>query len=253
MLETHSIVSSAFQKPRQIRVWLPEDYKENSGKRYPVLYIHDGQNVFRDEDAIGGVSLNLEAYLTDHPRDFIVAAIEQNPEERTDEFCPWPNGKYSRRFLGDTPSFGGKGETYLHFIVHEVKPFMDRHYRTLKNKTAMAGISLGGLITVFAACRYPHVFKNIVLFSSAFYPNQEELEALLKQSDLSAVDTFYMDWGTKEAGDGTEMSEAFSVSNQAIYELVKKKLPCAEAKVIEGGEHHYLFFRDRVRALFSFL
>ena len=148
MLETFHIHMTSFKQDRQIRVYLPKSYNEEK-KKYPVLYMHDGQNVFNDNDAIGGTSLELEKFLDENGLEVIVVGIDQNTNDRINEYCPWVNGEYSRKILGHVSTTGGKGKEYVDFIVNELKPFIDKNYRTLKDHTAMAGISLGGLITIY--------------------------------------------------------------------------------------------------------
>ena len=103
---------------RTIRVYLPNNYSEVS-KRYPVLYMHDGQNVFENEDAIGGVALELNKYLEQNKRDLIIVAIDQNTygKERINEYCPWIDGQYCEKLIGEKSSLGGKGKEYVNFIV----------------------------------------------------------------------------------------------------------------------------------------
>lgn len=253
MLDIFSMTIKSFQQQRRIQVYLPRSYQFGE-KKYPVLYMHDGQNVFRNDEAIGGVSLELESYLDKKELDVIVVAIDQNSDERKNEYCPWENGAYSQIFLdAASSSFGGKGKPYIEFIVEELKPSIDKKYRTIENRAAMAGISMGGLITLYAACIYPKVFKDLFVFSGAFYANQEKIEDLLEATDLSAIRTLYMDCGTDEAGSGTFISKEFLASNHAIYEVAKRKLPTAEFKVLEGEEHNYRAFQKRVPQLFSFL
>lgn len=253
MLDIFLMTIKSFEQQRRIQVYLPRSYQLGE-KKYPVLYMHDGQNVFQDGEAIGGVSLELESYLEETGLDVIVVAIDQNSDERKNEYCPWENGAYSQKFLGaESSSFGGKGKQYIEFIVEELKPSIDKKYRTIENQTAMAGISMGGLITLYAACLYPKVFKDLYVFSGAFYANQEKIEDLLEATDLSAIRTLYMDCGTDEAGSGTFVSEEFLASNHAIYEVVKRKVPAANFKVLEGKEHNYRSFQKRVPQLFSFL
>lgn len=241
------------QDERVVRVYTPKSYQK-SEKRYPVLYMHDGQNVFRNDNAIGGISLELEHYLDENNMDIIVVAIDQRSEERKNEYCPWENGAYSKPFLEDkTPSFGGGGSGYIEFIVGELKPHIDKTYRTQKSHTAMAGISLGGLITLYAACTYPHLFTNIVLLSSAFYANQEKIEKLLETTDLSALTTLYMDCGTSEAGCDSTISHEFLASNQAIADKLSEKISVVTFNILEGEEHNYLSFQKRVPELFRFL
>lgn len=148
---------------------------------------------------------------------------------------------------------GGKGKQYVEFIVNELKPFIDNNYRTLKEHTAMAGISLGGLISTYAMCRYPKIFRNIAILSSAFYRNQEEIEKLIQCTDLSLIENVYLDCGTKEAGDDEAISMEFLASNKIIYGMVKEKIPNAKLQIVEEAEHNYLAFRDRVPKLFTFL
>ncbi|MFE8701544.1 alpha/beta hydrolase [Cytobacillus sp. FJAT-54145] len=251
MLEFLSVYMSSFKENRNINVYLPHNYYE-ANKRYPVLYMHDGQNVFRDTGAIGGVSLSLENYLNENSLEVIVVAINQNSEERLNEYCPWVNGAYSKKVLGYQCPSGGKGEVYVDFIVHELKPLIDKKYRTLIDHTSIGGISLGGLISVYAVCRYPHIFKKIIAISSAFYRNQEEIEKLIKSSDWSQVESVYLDWGDKE-GKGERIHQLFSNSNQSVCDILKEKTPNLTYKIIKNGEHSYKHFKERVPEIFSFL
>ncbi|WP_081987034.1 alpha/beta hydrolase [Planococcus sp. CAU13] len=253
MLDIFPVYSNKLANERLVRVYTPADYHEKE-KSYPVLYMHDGQNVFNDKEAIGGLSLRLEKYLDENKLEIIVVAIDQNSPERKDEYCPWPNNEFSRKLLADeTLSFGGKGDAYSSFVVEELKPLIDRKYRTQKDAAAMAGISMGGQIALYTACKYPGVFRNLILLSSAFYANQEEMEKLVATADLTAIRNIYMDCGTDEAGKGTFISEEFLASNKSIFNIVKQKVFNARFEALEGKEHHYRFFQKRVPELTSFL
>jgi len=251
MIEKIQIYITSFNENRMIRVYLPENYS-NETIRYPVLYMHDGQNVFNDEDAIGGHSLQLEEYLTKKKIKLIVVAIDQNSEERMNEYCPWKNGHYSKKIVGRIDSTGGKGKQYIDFIVNELKPFIDKQYRTLKGQSSMAGISLGGLISTYAACVYPNIFRNVAVLSSAFFRNQEEIEKLLQKADLSQLEKFYLDCGTSEAKTDKMISNEFVNSNNEIYEILRKKDIRVKFNIIEDAEHHYLFFKQRVPEIFKY-
>jgi predicted alpha/beta superfamily hydrolase len=250
--EKFQIYMKSFKENRTIRVYLPKRYQVNVDQRYPVIYMHDGQNVFDDTEAIGGTSLSLEEYLDEQELEVIVVAIDQNSDERFNEYCPWVNGEYSEKVLGYQSGLGGKGEQYIDFITHELKPFIDKKYRTLKDSTAMVGISLGGLISVYAACKYPHIYRNIVGYSSAFWRNQEQIEELIRNTDLSSIESMYLDWGAKEVED-EKVSELFAASNQAVADLLSEKVPHLESRVIDDGKHHYSHFKKRVPQLFSFM
>ncbi|MEH7179806.1 alpha/beta hydrolase [Neobacillus vireti] len=254
MLEKFNVYMSSLKQERMIRVYFPDSYKE-SNKRYPVLYMHDGQNVFEDEGAIKGVSLGLKDYLDKKNLEIIVVAIDLNPEgeERFNEYCPWVTGAIAEKMIGHPSSVGGKGEQYLDFIVNELKPLIDRKYRTLENQTSMAGISLGGLISTYAACRYPRIFKRIAAISPGYYRNQEELEKFVKNSDLSGVEKFYMDFGTHEIADDKERNKEFTEMIQTIYEILDSKIADTLYQTIENGEHNYTSFRKRIPHVLAYL
>ncbi|ETI70778.1 alpha/beta hydrolase [Neobacillus vireti] len=254
MLEIHQVYMTSFKQDRTIRVYLPVSYNQ-SGKVYPVLYMHDGQNVFEDAGAINGVSLGMKDYLDESGLEIIVVGIDLNTEgeERVNEYCPWINGELSKKVLGYASPTGGRGEEYLDFVVNELKPLIDKKYRTLTNHTSMAGISLGGLISTYAACRYPQIFKRIAALSPAFYRNQEEIEKLIINSDLSAVERFYMDCGTKEAGENEELSKLFFKRNNGVYQILSSKIPNSKFQMIESGEHNYTNFRNRIPDMLAYL
>lgn len=254
MLEKFSVYMTSFSQERTIRVYLPENYNEEK-KRYPVLYMHDGQNIFQDEDAIRGISLGMKEYLDASGLEIIVVGIDLNTvgEKRVNEYCPWVNGELSKRMLGRASSSGGMGEVYLDFILTELKPLIDGKYRTVENNSSMVGISLGGLISTYAACRYPHIFTKIAVISPAYYRNQEEIEKLLRNSDLSSIERFYMDCGTKEAGEVEEISKILFDSSHTIYGILSKKITNTKFQILEDDEHDYAFFKKRIPEVLSFL
>ncbi|MGR9049828.1 alpha/beta hydrolase [Halobacillus faecis] len=250
MLEIFQIHMTPFRENRIVRVYLPEGYNPNDKKRYPVIYMHDGQNVFRDSDAIGGLSLSLEDYLDKNGLEVIVVAIDQNPQERINEYCPWINGNYSERVLGYPCNLGGRGEQYIDFITKDLKPFIDCKYQTSPEDTSMVGISLGGLVSVYAACKYPQIYKNVVGFSSAFWRNQEQMEELIKKSDLSSIHSLYLDWGDRE-GEDEEVNRRFYASNERVACILREKVQNFTCSVIVGAKHDYSSFKNRVPKIFS--
>ena len=254
VLEKFPVYMSSFKQERLVRVYFPDSYSEEN-KRFPVLYMHDGQNVFEDEGAIKGVSLGMKDYLDKTGLEIIVVAIDQNPEgeERVNEYCPWLNGEVSKQILGYASPSGGRGKEYIDFIVNELKPLIDDKYRTMENETSMAGISLGGLISTYAACRYPHIFKRIAALSPGFYRNQEEIENLLRTSDLSEIEKFYMDFGTKEVGADEEMNQVVLDLTNRVYQILNEKVTDLNFQLVEDAEHAYLFFRKRIPAVLSYL
>ncbi|PLS03113.1 alpha/beta hydrolase [Neobacillus cucumis] len=254
MIENFPLFMSSFNQERTIRVYLPESYS-NQTKDYPVLYMQDGQNVFEDDHAIKGVSLGLKDYLNRSGLEIIVVAIDLNPEgeERVNEYCPWVNGKISEEILGFASPTGGRGEEYLNFIVTELKPTIDKKYWTRKDHTSIAGISLGGLISTYAACRYPKIFKRVAAISPGYYRNQEEIENLLKISDLTSIEKFYLDFGTTEVGADEKMNKFLLNLTNRVVDILHTKTPNLHFELIEKAEHAYPFFQKRVTGMLSYL
>ncbi len=161
------IVDTAFLIPqlnrtRRVWIYLPPGY-ETSKKRYPVLYMHDGQNVFDDLTSFAGewsVDETLDS-ISNHAGEMIVVAVDHGGDKRANEYCPYDMEKYGK----------GEGDQYLDFLVRTLKPFIDKNYRTEKNKksTFIAGSSMGGLISMYAVLKYPKVFGSAGVFSPAFW------------------------------------------------------------------------------------
>jgi predicted alpha/beta superfamily hydrolase len=151
-------------RSRTLRIYLPPGY-ETSGKRYPVLYMHDGQNLFDDATSfVGewGVDETLDAMAQAGKLELIVVGIDHGAEKRVPELTPWPNPDQSAV---------AEGAQYLDFVVEVVKPFVDARYRTLADRdhTGIMGSSLGGLISDYAMRTHPDVFGRIGIFSPSYW------------------------------------------------------------------------------------
>lgn len=152
---------------RKIWIYLPTDY-ENSTKNYPVLYMHDGQNLFDLLTANNGewqVDETLSKLENLGKLKLIVVGIDNGEKNRIEEYSPWKNPEYG----------GGKGAAYIDFIVQELKPFIDKNYRTKQERanTGIMGSSLGGLITMYAGMQYPQTFGRLGVFSPSFWWSDE--------------------------------------------------------------------------------
>lgn len=162
------IVSDSFYIPqlhrkRKIWIYLPSNYNA-SKQKYPVLYMHDAQNLFDEFTApFGewGVDETLDSLQKQTGKFCIVVGIDHGGAKRLVEYNPY-----------DTKEFGkGEGEAYTDFLVKTLKPFIDKNYRTkvVASNTAIAGSSLGGLISTYAILKYPTVFGSAGLFSPAYW------------------------------------------------------------------------------------
>ncbi len=159
-------------RSRRILIYLPPDY-ETTQKRYPVLYMHDGQNLFDVATSFDGESewevdesLNQLHAQGDHG--CIVVGIDNGEALRIDELAPWLNADYNE---------GGEGGQYVDFIVETLKPYVDANYRSLPGRdfTGIMGSSLGGLISQYGIIQHQDVFSKAGIFSPAFWFNDPEI------------------------------------------------------------------------------
>ena len=155
-------------RERTLRLYLPPSYESNPGQRYPVLYMHDAQNLFDDATSFAGewgVDETLDEFARTRGFEAIVVGIDNGGAERIHELSPWGNPKYGPP----------QGEQYMAFVVDVVKPWIDAHYRTRpdRDNTAIAGSSMGGLVSQYALVRYPQVFGKAAIFSPSYWFTKE--------------------------------------------------------------------------------
>ncbi len=151
------------KKKRKVSVLLPFDYDKQPHKRYPVLYLHDGQNLFNPQSPYGNWAINQKlAVLAEKGiSNVIVVAVDHGGAERVNEFLPVKNNRIG------IP----EGKKYVRFMAETLKPYIDAHFRTLPDRlnTAMGGSSLGGLITIYAGLMYPKHFGKLMVFSPSLW------------------------------------------------------------------------------------
>ena len=184
-------------KNRPLHIYLPDDYT-NGMDRYPVLYFFDGHNLFSDDDATYGKSWGLKEFLDKWDRKLILVGIECGHEgdERLSEYMPY-RPLLTTRFAMYFPM----GSKTMDWIVREVKPMIDRDYRTLPDRefTGIGGSSMGSLMAIYAGAHYNHVFSKAACVSSAVGFCMRPLLKDLRQSTIRPDSRFYLSWGTKEA------------------------------------------------------
>lgn len=151
------------KRTRRIWIYLPPGYA-TSKKRYGVLYMHDGQNLFDNATSYSGewgVDEYLDSIFKKGKKEVIVVGIDNGLNKRMNEYNPWEFQNFGK----------GEGDQYVDFLVKDLKLFIDKHYRTLKNKsnTFIAGSSMGGLISLYAVLKYPQIYGGAGIFSPAFW------------------------------------------------------------------------------------
>lgn len=163
-----SILSTSFFMPqlnknRKIWLYLPPDYA-TSTKNYPVLYMHDGQNLFDNATSFSGewqVDETLNTLFQQGNYGAIVVGIDNGGADRLNEYSPWNNPSYG----------GGQGDLFAQFVALTLKPYIDANYRTkpAAEFTAVLGSSMGGLISSYISAKYPSIFQKVGNFSPAFW------------------------------------------------------------------------------------
>lgn len=240
------VLDSAFQVPqlgrtRRIWIYLPKGYA-SSKNTYPVLYMHDGQNLFNEQTAPygeWGVDETLDSLQQQTGKQMIVVGIDHGGDKRMSEYNPY-----------DSKEFGkGEGNQYLDFIVQTLKPYIDQKFRTKKDafNTFTAGSSMGGLISMYAVVRYPDVFGGAGVFSPAFWV------APTLYQDVEKVD-----WGTRKPRfyfyAGGKESQRMVPDMQRMISLVEQKTNVNTTTFVNPiGQHNEPTWRKQFPAFYRWL
>ena len=198
---TVAVLDTAFAMPqlgrtRRVWIYLPPGYAR-SRQTYPVLYLQDGQNVFDAATSFAGewrVDETLDSLHALGDSGIIVVAVDHGGAQRLNEYMPWAMA------IPRLGSGGGQGAAYVDFLVHTLKPYIDAHFHTRRDRidTGIGGSSLGGLIALYAALRYPDVFGRVLAFSPSLFVNPE-IFALARTARRRRPPTrFYFDSGHEE-------------------------------------------------------
>ena len=240
--------SEELNREVKILIYLPKSYEQND-RFYPVIYMHDGQNLF-DDDMAYKTSWNILDHMEDEDMPEVIIVGINSTSSRSDELLPMS-------FTYEGKEVGGKADQYYKFIISELKPMIDLRFRTFKSAkyTAIMGSSFGGVSSLYAAVRYTNFFSRFGCLSNAHYVLGDAFLDLIKESDLSKVRKLYMDVGTKEASGTVISSEDYVKSNEVLYDIIKEKLPEEDLafQIVEGAEHDEEAWSKRFKEIVQFL
>jgi len=228
-----SLTMIKLDRERTIRVYLPPEYAE-SDARYPVLYMHDGQNLFDDATAYAGewgVDETLNELAATANLKLIVIGIDNGGEQRMNELSPWPNDEF-----GDA-----EGAAYMDFIIDQVKPMVDEKFRTLvgREHTAILGSSMGGLISHYAITQHSDVFSKAGIFSPSYWFSADVYDFTREQPPTDDARLHLLIGGR----------EGDSINDMLLMEKTLLDVGHPEfnlrVDVVPQGKHHESFWREQ--------
>ncbi len=235
MVQKWELTFPAFtgNETRKAYVYLPTMYEKQPRRKFPVLYMFDGHNLFFNEDATYGKSWGLADYLdyTDTP--LIVAAIECNTSPdygRLSEYSPYDfyDPMLKRQFIG-------YGKDTMDWYVKVFKPMIDQKFRTLKGRkhTFIGGSSMGGLMSLYAVTQYNRIFSRAMALSPSLWVESNALLKTIQTTHIRPKTTVYMDYGSEELRD-------FDVTIPGlrdVYGALLERGVYLNARIAPGGTH----------------
>ena len=230
-VSTFTMEAPQLHSTKKIWIYLPKNY-DATKKKYPVIYMHDAQNLFDTKTSAVG-EWNVDEKLDSLNAQVIIVGIEHGNDKRIAELTPYKNAKYG----------GGNADNYLEFIVKTLKPEIDTKYRTKPNarNTAIMGSSLGGLVSYYATLKYPEIFGKTGVFSPSFWFNRKEIIELTEKTPKLTTKIYFL-CGDNE-GDADVIADL-----DKIDDLVSEKrcdcLHLSRKTIIKGGQHNEKLWRD---------
>ena len=226
-----TIPSLTGEKTRRAYIYLPASYRRDKDKRYPVLYMFDGHNVFFDSDATYGKSWGMKDYMDQSGKQLIIVAVECNHEGngRLQEYSPV---SFENEFLG---KIRGRGGTYMRWLVETLKPYVDANYRTLPDRenTILAGSSMGGLMALYGVCAFNNEFQRAACLSPSLWVDCGKVMELIARSRMGKDTCIYMDYGSEEMRNHSANSAALMSAAQ----LLLTKQVNLTLRIVPGGTH----------------
>src|SRR5216684_532585 len=237
---------------RDVLVYLPPGYRRFSRRRYPVLYLHDGQNVFDAATSFSGIEWGVDETAERLIRKkliepLIIVAVANLGEERIHEYAPTPGvieTKAKRRKRSR-----GLAREYGRFLIEELKPYIDKRYRTKREAefTGLGGSSLGGLVTLAMGILFPQVFTRLVVMSPSIWWDDFAVYRLVDTIEQKPPLKIWLDTGTAEAG----WEQARELRDRLIEKGWRPNVDLSYLEV-EGADHSEAAWATRVDAALRF-
>ncbi len=218
-------------KPRKGYIYLPDFYDADPTRRFPVMYMFDGHNVFFDSDATYGKSWGMNSYMSWTKKPLIIVAIECNHynNRRLFEYSPLT---FENATLGKVV---GEGKTYMDWLVNDLKPAIDANLRTLPDRenTIICGSSMGGLMSLYAAVEYNDTFQRAACLSPSVWVAPAKLVRMIGKATIKNDTCIYMDYGSEEIYNHATNKEALI----SMAHLLLSKHVNLSFRIVPGGTH----------------
>lgn len=217
---------------RKYYIYLPDSYEYEPEKRYPVLYMFDGHNVFFDEDATYGKSWGMKEFLEYYEIEIIVAAVECNHSPKHGRLSEYSPYTFREKGFGEIK---GRGKETMDWWVKTFKPMIDENFRTLpeRENTYIAGSSMGGLMSVYALLEYNEYFSKAAALSPSLGFSKRKVLDLIKNSEVDPETYLYIDYGDLEFANCESTRADFG---KAVAGLIAKGIKVT-SRIIPGGTH----------------
>ncbi|HJT80547.1 MAG TPA: alpha/beta hydrolase-fold protein [Chthoniobacterales bacterium] len=245
--------SRLLRNRRDILVYLPRGYRRQRRARYPVLYMQDGQNVFDAATSFAGVEWGADETAQRLIRKnliepVIIVAIDNTGDNRIHEYAP-TRGVIQQAGARKKRS-RGLGQKYGRFLIEELKPFIDKTYRTRPEAefTGAAGSSLGGLLTIALGLWFPNVFTRLGVFSPAIWWDDQAIVRMVEELPAKLPLKIWLDTGTHEEG-----WERARTLRDALVEKGWKLYDDLQYQEVEGAEHTEGAWAARMDPLLRYL
>jgi len=237
--------SKILANQRQITIYMPPGYEDRPDRRYPVLYMQDGQNLFDDTRAFAGHSWRLreaadEAIGARAASPMIIVGVDHAASDRVHEFTPTHDAERKA---------GGKAADYGRMLVEELKPVIDAAYRTIDDQTSIGGSSLGGLLSLHLALADPETFRGAIVMSPSVWWHGRVIVGEVRQFSAPRRPRIWLDIG------GREGREALTDARMLRDELRAKSWNDATLRYFEDrrADHSERAWGARVRKALEFL
>ncbi|MDY0317496.1 MAG: alpha/beta hydrolase-fold protein [Candidatus Izemoplasmatales bacterium] len=249
------IYSKNLKRNKRVRIILPLNYSLDN-KSYPVIYMHDGQNLI-DPSPFSNHSWEVMETMDQYYEQLggvIIVGVDSDSVYRIMEYSNDLNRSAIKRLKSmNAENIKPEADEYGKFLVEELKPLIDKEFQTKKEKefTFMAGSSCGGNISIYLGLKYQDVFSCIGAFSPAYYIVKKGLYEFLDSIEINQTFRIYHDMGTKENG---FFSKIYFNEQKVFHDYISKKMPKENLLQVidEGATHSELHWAKRFKKFFEF-